>query len=427
MRTEILLFGGYEDLDAIGPLQVLFRAGFEVALVTAGEPAAVVSASGTTVIATARVGTPDVLVVPGGGWAGRTPAGAWAEAQRGEIPALLAERARAGTTIAGVCSGAMLMARAGLLTGRPATTHHTAHADLAEAGARLVPDARVVDDGDVLTSAGVTAGLDLALWLVEREAGPAAAQAAGRWIEYRRGDVYRPGGRRGSRGEALAAAAAEGDPAELARLAPMLPGTELAAATLSHVRAAEPAYLYHHSVRSYLFAGVAAAARGLAPGDGYDDEVLFAACLLHDMGLTPEAETGQRFEVAGADLAERFLRGRGMDGERAGLVWEAIALHTSPGIADRRRPEVALARAGIAMDFGAGAEQVPDGLAATVHAAYPRLETARSLAGAIAAHAAGHPGAAPRYSMPSVLAKERSVAPFVSGLELAAEGGRWGC
>jgi len=97
----------------------------------------------------------------------------------------------AGTIVAGVRTGAMLPAAAGLTKERPATTHHLAREELRALGAEVY-DARVVDDGDVLTSAGVTSGLDLALWLVERFAGSALAHAVERRLEYeRRGVVWR--------------------------------------------------------------------------------------------------------------------------------------------------------------------------------------------------------------------------------------------
>jgi transcriptional regulator GlxA family with amidase domain len=78
----------------------------------------------------------------------------------------------------------MILAAAGLLRGRPAVTHHAALDDLRETGAEVHPEARVVDDGDVLTAGGVTSALDLALHVVERERGPEAAAAAARRIEY---------------------------------------------------------------------------------------------------------------------------------------------------------------------------------------------------------------------------------------------------
>jgi len=85
----------------------------------------------------------------------------------------------------------MILAAAGVLDDRPATTHHGAIDDLRETAANVV-DARVTDDGDVLTAGGVTSGLDLALWLVERDLGTDIAETVAREMEYeRRGEVYR--------------------------------------------------------------------------------------------------------------------------------------------------------------------------------------------------------------------------------------------
>jgi transcriptional regulator GlxA family with amidase domain len=90
--------------------------------------------------------------------------------------------------MAGVCTGTMLLAHAGVVGGRRAGTHHTAWQDLAATGIRLVTD-RVVDDGDLVTSGGVTSGLDLALWLVEREFETDLADRITTRMEYPR---YRP-------------------------------------------------------------------------------------------------------------------------------------------------------------------------------------------------------------------------------------------
>lgn len=97
----------------------------------------------------------------------------------------------AGTTVAGVCTGGILFAAAGLLGGRPAVTHRSALEDLAAAGAEVIDDARVVDDGDLITCGGVTAGIDLALALIERRHGVAAAERAAEELEYgRHGTVH---------------------------------------------------------------------------------------------------------------------------------------------------------------------------------------------------------------------------------------------
>jgi transcriptional regulator GlxA family with amidase domain len=198
MRVQIVMFDGFEELDALAPLDVFAsarRLGADV------DPVLVTTGGARTMVA--RHGTPvevmgawspvyaNVVVVPGGGYADRSPQGAWAEIQRGELPAALRAAQRPGLTIASVCTGAMVLAAAGLTSGRPCTTHHLARADLEATGGRWV-DARVVDDGDLVTAGGVTSGLDLALWLVEREVGPEAAAATECQLEYeRRGTVWR--------------------------------------------------------------------------------------------------------------------------------------------------------------------------------------------------------------------------------------------
>jgi transcriptional regulator GlxA family with amidase domain len=134
---------------------------------------------------------PDWVVVPGGGWADRAARGTWAEIRRGALPARLRDLHAGGASMASVCTGAMLLSAAGLTRGRPATTHHLARAALADEGAHVV-DARVADDGDLVTAGGVTSGIDLALWLVERLASPALASQVARNLEHARTyDVHR--------------------------------------------------------------------------------------------------------------------------------------------------------------------------------------------------------------------------------------------
>jgi len=87
--------------------------------------------------------------------------------------------------MAGVCTGAMLLAHAGIIGNRRATTHHAAWDDLTATGATLVKN-RVVDDGDLITAGGVTSGLDLALWIVERYTGERLADEVTERMEYPR-------------------------------------------------------------------------------------------------------------------------------------------------------------------------------------------------------------------------------------------------
>jgi putative intracellular protease/amidase len=187
-RTQILLFDGFDDLDAVGPLEVLTAAGFEVVMAAPGTPKdVVISAHGLRVaVSPGSNGTQSpagLIVVPGGGWIDRSAAGVRAEAA-GPLPGLLARRHDEGAIIASVCTGAMLLAEAGLLTGRPAITNRGALDDLAGFGADVRAEARVVDDGDVLSAGGVTAGIDLALHLVDRFLGPGASARAAERLEY---------------------------------------------------------------------------------------------------------------------------------------------------------------------------------------------------------------------------------------------------
>jgi transcriptional regulator GlxA family with amidase domain len=197
LRARVLLFDGFDELDAIGPYEVLANGlgdggGGDVAYVTLEGAREVRASHGTVVRAEAALGDDaTLLVVPGGGWNDRSPRGAWAEAQRGEIPKAIAAAHAAGATVAAVCTGGMLLSAAGLLDGRPAITHRSAVEELRATSAEVV-EARVVDDGDVLTAGGVTSGLDLALHIVERELGADVAVAVAREMEHeRRGPVHR--------------------------------------------------------------------------------------------------------------------------------------------------------------------------------------------------------------------------------------------
>lgn len=185
MTIEILLYEGFDELDAFGPYEVLHGAGLPIRYVTLDGAERVTASHGTVVVTGMTLGrAPDVLLVPGGGWRARSPVGAWAEYERGVIPAAIAARHAAGSTVASVCTGAMLLAQAGILDGRPAVTHHVALEDLRSHGVDVRADARVVDDGDVLTAAGVTSGLDLALHLLARFSGAEVADRAARALEY---------------------------------------------------------------------------------------------------------------------------------------------------------------------------------------------------------------------------------------------------
>jgi hypothetical protein len=152
-----------------------------------------------------------------------------------------------------------------------------------------------------------------------------------------------------------------------------LPADTVSRAALDLIVQHEPEYLINHSIRSYLFARSFAKSSNLHPDADYDDRLLFLATILHDIGLTAEGSGDQRFEVDGADRAARFARAHGLGDDAAELVWDAVALHTSPGIANRKAPEISLAFTGIAADiFEFGADQLDPHIITHAHQRLPR-------------------------------------------------------
>ncbi len=191
LRVGILVFDEAEELDVVGPFEVL-AAWEQHSTVSSGlKPHVSTFSAGGDGVRLAKgmrlvpdrsaddVGPLHVLVYPGG-WGTRSmiadPAHLeWLRQVRAQTPVL-----------ASVCTGALVLAAAGLLSGRPATTHRDHYDDLADVDPSVVVDteARFVDDGDVVTAAGVSAGIDMALHLVSRLESPEVARAVRRAIQY---------------------------------------------------------------------------------------------------------------------------------------------------------------------------------------------------------------------------------------------------
>jgi hypothetical protein len=218
---------------------------------------------------------------------------------------------------------------------------------------------------------------------------------------------------------------------------PALPTTPLAARAVEYARACETESVANHSIRSYLFAAMLAEHEGLRPSaladhEGlrpsadFDPDLLFFACVLHDLGTSPQASGTQRFEVDSADMAAAFLTDNGTDADGVDLVWEAIALHGSPGIAERRGALAYLTRTGISVDFGLGTEFITDAQATAIHARHPRLRMATALIDEVVRHAARNPETAPPYSLAADLVRERKRDGHLTNLERFAHGSRWG-
>lgn len=184
----LLLFPGVEELDAVGPWEVLsvwtqyFPDDGYAVFTFAENGGPVECAKGMRIEAQYSYDTAprrDVLIIPGG--MGTRPmlkdeaTLGWVRAQRASTP-----------LIASVCTGALVLAAAGLLADRPATTHWASLEHLRELDPTITVsgDERFVDDGDIVTSSGVSAGIDMALHLVRRLAGSERARQVRHTIQY---------------------------------------------------------------------------------------------------------------------------------------------------------------------------------------------------------------------------------------------------
>jgi HD domain len=131
-----------------------------------------------------------------------------------------------------------------------------------------------------------------------------------------------------------------------------LPTGPLVDASLALVRATESRPIVNHSIRTFLFARLLAEHEGCLNDADYDEELLFAATVMHDLGLGEHARGQARFEVEGADLAAAVLREHGVAETDVERVWEAIALHSSHGLAERRGLLTYLTYKGVFIDAG---------------------------------------------------------------------------
>jgi hypothetical protein len=131
-----------------------------------------------------------------------------------------------------------------------------------------------------------------------------------------------------------------------------------------------PNFLCHHSMRTFFFGDLLGQRDGLK----CDRELLYLGAALHDLGLTDRFGGEQRFEVDGADAAKAFVLKQGLSDEKAEIVWDAIALHTSIEIASRKQPEIALVHLGAGADvLGLRVADIPPETVEQVLDTYPRL------------------------------------------------------
>jgi len=145
----------------------------------------------------------------------------------------------------------------------------------------------------------------------------------------------------------------------------------LIAAVIEYAQRLSEPYLFNHSMRSWLFAE----SFGRIKGVDYDREVVAIGTILHDIGLTTGVSGPNRFEVNGADAALSFIKGKGLSDRRAQLIWDLVALNSTPSVALHKEPEVAMGTMGIGLDYGGfGVEALAADDMQRILNAFPRLK-----------------------------------------------------
>ena len=168
-----------------------------------------------------------------------------------------------------------------------------------------------------------------------------------------------------------------------------VPDTPLVDHAIALAREHSEPWLFNHAMRSWLFAAVIAELRGTP----HDAGVLAVATLLHDIGLTQAFDGPLRFAVEGANAPRRFALGEGFDERRSQLVWDGVALNSTPSIGLHKEAEVSLCTSGIGFDWGGfGYETLTETQIGEILEAYPRLEMkerfTRAVCGIVAARPA---------------------------------------
>ena len=151
---------------------------------------------------------------------------------------------------------------------------------------------------------------------------------------------------------------------------PVIPDSLLAKEATDILREHSTDLLFNHSIRVYLFA----AEQGRHQKLRFDPELLYVAAVFHDLGLIKKfSSQTERFEVDSANAARQFLNAHNIAENQVQAVWEAIALHTTPGIPKHMRPEVALLNSGVLLDvLGVGFDQFPAELREEIVSRFPR-------------------------------------------------------
>jgi hypothetical protein len=167
-----------------------------------------------------------------------------------------------------------------------------------------------------------------------------------------------------------------------------VPDSPLITDALDYALKLSSPYLFNHAVRSWLFAATIGGVKGI----DCDLEVVAVGTILHDIGLTAGVSGPHRFEVNGADAVLSFLEGRGLSSRRTQLIWDLVALNSTPSLALHKEPEVAVGTMGIGLDYGGfGFDLIPTLEMSAILEAFPRLNMKNEFAKACARLVAAKP------------------------------------
>jgi hypothetical protein len=156
-----------------------------------------------------------------------------------------------------------------------------------------------------------------------------------------------------------------------------VPDSPLITAVVAYAQRISKPYLFNHAMRSWLFAETIGRTKGI----DYDHEVVAIGTILHDIGLTAMVSGPNRFEVNGADAARSFIKGEGLSDRRTQLIWDLIALNSTPSLALHKEPEVAVGTMGIGLDYGGfGVDALPTDDVERILGTFPRLKMKQQFA-----------------------------------------------
>ncbi|KAE8410918.1 hypothetical protein BDV36DRAFT_276284 [Aspergillus pseudocaelatus] len=197
-----------------------------------------------------------------------------------------------------------------------------------------------------------------------------------------------------------------------------MPKNDVCAGAFELAQSSLPEPILNHSLRVYCYAKWISEHCTSSSIDTSKYDLLFVACIMHDIGCSDKFNGSERFEVEGADASVDYLRTHLVAEESTKQVWQAIALHTSPGIAERIDPFTRLVRLGVLTDFGSYAEVDREFREATERD-LPRLGIEKVLGDTVVAQALDCPKKAPAASWPGDLLRAKLESPAWDGVNKA--------